>query len=184
MKKLMKTGFFLLIASLTCFLGTYAQNSKFHLINEQTPYVKLVSTRVAIIEGSLNGKKAYFLIDTGSTISLIDLSQKKRYRFKESKILNRSLSGFGGSLKQLRIIHKIEVKIQNKFISSTFIGAHLGKLTSKLGKSVGFEIVGILGSDIIDDYGLVIDYPNKRCWIGVGKEIKETMLYEIDSTFN
>src|SRR5215813_12828830 len=51
------------------------------------------SCNVCIVSGELNGKKTYFLIDTGAGITTLDLNQSKYYGFSYT-ISNVEVGGF------------------------------------------------------------------------------------------
>lgn len=175
MKKLVTIGTIFLYISLCCFLETHGQHKNFHLFNEQTPHVKLLSTKVAIIEGTLNGKKACFLIDTGSTISVLNHSKKNHYNFKKAKILGQSvtLSGIGGEHKALYSIYNAEIMIGEILIVGIHLSTPLDEINRNLFHKTGYNIAGVLGSNTIELYGFVIDYANKICWLGVGIDLND-----------
>ena len=41
--------------------------------------IKSKSEKRLIVEGQVNGKLAYFLLDSGASVGLIDKSKKKKY---------------------------------------------------------------------------------------------------------
>ena len=45
--------------------------------------IKSETEKRLIVEGQVNGKSAYFLIDTGASVGLIDKAKKKKYGLKE-----------------------------------------------------------------------------------------------------
>ena len=57
---------------------------------------KILSKQRPIINISINGKTAPVLIDTGASMSILDICQKKNYDFDIRNKMNVSIIGVGG----------------------------------------------------------------------------------------
>ena len=58
--------------------------------------IRSISDKRLIIEAKVNNKGAFFLIDTGATVGLIDESKIKRYNLSKGRAYNGTLVGAGG----------------------------------------------------------------------------------------
>ncbi|UZR99281.1 hypothetical protein [Chondrinema litorale] len=141
--------------------------------SEKPVHIDLLSTKLPVVEGTLNNKKAYFLIDTGSSITLLDLTQKRDYAFNVFKKLSRNINGFGGKNLNLWMLFDVNVNIGGKYISTPCAGAPLQQLRASIKSKTGYEISGIIGSDAMRDYGIIVDYVNKKCVLGAGKNMQD-----------
>ena len=153
------------------YIDAYTQTLKGLRYEIEPSSVKLLDNCSPIIEGTLNGKKAFFLVDTGSTITVLDLSQKKNYGFHSHKRLNKRLLGFGGKHMGVWSILKVDMRIGGRFVSTPFLGVSLAQLKKEIYERTGYGISGIIGSDVIRDYGIMVDFVGKRCLIGIGKNL-------------
>lgn len=57
------------------------------------------SDKRLIVQGTLNGKKAYMLIDTGASAGIIHKSNVKKYGLNENKNHSVNMVGAGGDFK-------------------------------------------------------------------------------------
>jgi hypothetical protein len=114
------------------------------------------NSKVPIIEGILNGKKAYFIVDSGASISILDVNQSKEYFF-DCLDLESTVLGFGGKSTYYTLSN---VNVDLKLIPTIteFKGNDLKLLVKTIDKHSGVKIVGILGSDIFKKNGIQIDY--------------------------
>jgi|GEM_PF-1715771 len=165
--------FVILLIAFTEVKGQPAMNMRYEL---EPTTIKLLNTVFPIVECTLNSKKAYFLIDTGSTITVLDLSQKKGYGFFTHKRLSKELYGFGGKHLGVWSVLDVNLKIGGRFVATPFLGVSLSQLKESISKRTGYTITGIIGSDVIRDYGIIIDFVGERCIVGVGKNMVEKIL--------
>ena len=61
-----------------------------------TSRIKSKSEKRLIIEGKVNGKTAYFLVDTGASLALMDYGQRKKYDLAVGKSYHGTIVGAGG----------------------------------------------------------------------------------------
>ena len=64
--------------------------------------IKSESEKRLIVEGLVNGKKAYFLIDTGASVGIIDHDQRKNYDLVVGRRYNGTIIGAGGEMRNVR----------------------------------------------------------------------------------
>jgi len=114
------------------------------------------NSKVPIIEGILNGKKAYFIVDSGASISILDINQSREYSFNCLDLEN-TVVGFGGKSTYYTLSN---VNVDLKLIPtiSEFKGNDLKLLVKTIDKHTNVKIVGILGSDIFKKNEIQIDY--------------------------
>jgi hypothetical protein len=109
-----------------------------------------------IIEGELNGIKARFLIDSGATISGLDLNAMYIYGYSiDTTKPVQNVTGIGGS----QSLYYLKNYKFNFCVNDTtpiiFRGMNLKKFR------LDYGILGILGSDFLKNHKFTIDYNNK-----------------------
>lgn len=111
-----------------------------------------LSLGVPIVELTLNGKKAKFLIDTGASLNLVSSLKADKYGFKVySSKDKQEVTGIGGT-KNLGSTYDIEVKHGEFKWNIVFFATPLEQVINKLG------IVGIIGTKFLKRNGFTIDY--------------------------
>lgn len=127
-----------------------------------------------IVKLELNGKQAYFIVDTGASMSLLDKSVKKFYRFTTRNVNDdssiNSILGIGGR-QELEYADNVLLTIKGKKIECiNFKSIKLSNLRRSL------NVVGIIGSDFLLEHGYTIDFKEKMLIkafpLMVGKEIR------------
>jgi hypothetical protein len=111
--------------------------------------------KIPIIEKHIGNQKVLFIVDSGANISVIDSTWYSDHSnlFNRNSDINIILTGVSGS-------SQVKSSIVYTSIDSNctvFTTSNLSSVTNKL-KSLGFPIIGILGSDYLKDNHLVIDY--------------------------
>jgi len=117
-----------------------------------------------IIAASLNGKVAYFLVDTGSDISIIDENVAEEYGFRTivNNDLNYQIEGLQGNKKALKWAKGCELIMGKGEIKARFFTLDIQHLSNSLRKKTHIKIQGIIGSDIMKKYNFRIDYKNLK----------------------
>jgi hypothetical protein len=123
------------------------------------------SCDLCIVRGELNGKKTYFLLDTGASLTTLDINQSKFFGFTSADT-NIEIGGFTnstGTIKQAIGITSISINgtdVTGDFIYTNNMN-NLVKFVEECSKK---RISGIIGVPIIKDHGLVIDLTNNTLY--------------------
>ena len=115
---------------------------------------------VPLIKLSLNDRDVYFIVDTGSSISVLDITKSKKLSFKFHNEMNTKSVGLGGEF-SLYYISGYEVKINDQQIFGKFVGKDLSEITSLLQNKTNLMVVGIIGMDILTYYDVSISFLDK-----------------------
>lgn len=115
------------------------------------------SRTLPFIKVKINGKDAYFLLDTGASFTVIDENQAAKYKVRCTEIPDQEFKGIGGS-NTLSETDLTSVEIEGKILITEFKASDLGAVCTTLKNATGFSVVGILGSDFFERYGFVFDY--------------------------
>ena len=145
-------------------ISTLLVITAFSLSGQRT--VKMNSLKIhnlskLIVKASVNGKNGFFLIDTGSSISLINSSQLKRYKLEENPFDHRKAIGVNGSRVLIRKVSNSNVVLGESFSHDNFYSMDLSRISASILAETGIKIVGIIGADLLIKYNGVIDY-NQR----------------------
>ncbi len=118
-----------------------------------------------IIVGKLNGKRAYFLVDSGSDISLLDASQKLKYgiRITTLDLADHELYDLSSKhKKRVPIAKKVQVHLGSELVKGRFLVLDIETLVDAIRRSNGIKIAGIIGSDVMKRYAFLIDYGERE----------------------
>ena len=122
-------------------------------VNAQDDFL-LKSYDRPIIEATINGNDCYLLIDTGSSLNVIDFSQLDDLGIKRRFKIGDALSIAGGSV--LWQIFQVPIIVKNRTVNQ-FISSDLTVIRESILQSTGIKIAGILGTPAIKELKMVID---------------------------
>lgn len=117
--------------------------------------IKSISEKRLIIEAEVNGKSAFFLLDSGASIALIDSGKKKEYELKAGRKYSGTIVGAGGEMSNVRCCDTF-VHFEGKPITQ-FLLADIGNVVESIKKETGVEILGIISLPQMRLFGLGID---------------------------
>jgi len=137
----MKT-FILLIFSAFC-LSSYCQDD-----------IQIISERRVIVEVTVNGMQAFMLLDTGSTLNLINEKELKSFGIKKSFYIGEMSSMHSESA--IYSLKNCKLKIGNSEYMQ-FGCSNLSNAVNGIYEDTGIEISGILGTPAIKELGMIID---------------------------
>ncbi len=121
-----------------------------------------------IIEVQLNGKIAYFLLDSGSEITLLHAESAEEYDFQ---LLNyvpggiQKVVGLGTVSDHLYGAGKVRMNIGNLRIRSLYVATDLSNVIKTVRYNTRYKLTGIIGSDVMKKYGFLLDYQNQKLLI-------------------
>lgn len=114
--------------------------------------------KVPIIIVMLNGKAAYFVLDSGSDVTLIHNLETGKYQFNFDKRASKSIIGAAGGNQPIHQASGIELHIAQRSLKTLFYATDLSSVVESLSQSTGYIISGIIGMDLMRRYGFEIDY--------------------------
>lgn len=116
---------------------------------------KSVSEKRLIVDCVINNIHAYFLIDTGASVGLIDDTNSKRYGLVKGRRYNGTLIGAGGDIQTNYICNSV-VNFGGKQITQ-FIMTNLSTIKDSIKKETGYDILGIIGLPQMKVIGMQVD---------------------------
>lgn len=147
----MKTLLLLMLAS---FLGCKDSDS----LPGHIPFILV--NNIPVVEATLNGKKVNLIVDSGASISVLDLNQQKSLRFMSYESSSTAV-GYGG-VANFRTAQGIDLVLGDSIqVKTDFRAQDLSALVSMIKSDQGVKISGILGSDVWKNLHAVIDYKHQ-----------------------
>jgi hypothetical protein len=120
----------------------------------------ILVNNIPVVEGTLNGKKVNLIVDSGASISVLDLNQQKSLRFMSYESSSTAV-GYGG-VANFRAAQGIDLVLGDSIqVKTDFRAQDLSALVSMIKNDQGVRISGILGSDVWKNLHAVIDYRNQ-----------------------
>ncbi len=124
------------------------------------------SCDLTLVEGEINGKKTYFVIDTGAGVTTLDINQKKHFGFDfiDTDLKIGGITNDVGVMKQATGIDSIKVNGTNITGEDIIYANDMANLTRFVEVCAKKRIAGIIGVPVIKRYGLVIDLMNNKLY--------------------
>ena len=104
---------------------------------------KSLSDKRLIIEAEVNGKKGFFLIDTGASVGLIAEDKVKRFDIVRGRKYPGSLVGAGGEMEDVYYCNTL-VRFGGEDIPQ-FLITDISGVRNSIERETGIEILGIIG---------------------------------------
>lgn len=117
--------------------------------------IKSISDKRLIIEAKVNDKKAYFLVDTGASLALMDYSQRKKYDLVVGKSYHGTIVGAGGEIRNVKYCNTF-VNLEDRVIPQ-FLLADIEGVVESIKRETGVKILGIISLPQMKMCGLGID---------------------------
>jgi hypothetical protein len=112
-----------------------------------------------IVVGEINGRKAYFLLDTGSDLTLLHENKATYYDFKIKKMVKpQCITGANGRIGEINRAGDVELFLGTLPITTAYFTYDLSGIIQSIYHKTFIRISGIIGSDVMIRYGFVIDY--------------------------
>lgn len=121
---------------------------------------RTIGQKIPVIEARLNNRPAWFIVDTGASITLLNATERINF---DVAIHNTShnlkkLSGFSDMI-DVTLTSICRIEIGNLVIHhKVYISQEMDRLFSMIEKQEGISIAGILGSDILARYLMNVNY--------------------------
>lgn len=111
-----------------------------------------------IVEGNLNGRKANFLLDTGASISILDLKEAKKYGVVVGGTIDMNVGGYGGVTNDLNSLTNVNLFLGSEQMKDKFDGKDIEYLIKAIKSNTGVSIIGIIGNNNITSSNLILDF--------------------------
>lgn len=124
--------------------------------------LKSESDKRIIVQGTINGKKAYMLVDTGATVGMFHKKAAKTYKIvtNNHKV---NLVGAGGAF--TAYVSNTPFLLADKPIYQ-FVVSDISDVVKSIQRQTGIEIAGIIGLAQMKMMGISIDTDDNYVEIG------------------
>ncbi len=128
--------------------------------------VKFTSVnKIPVIEGKLNGKKAFFILDTGASLSVLDEKQSKEYGFSTTDLdSDTHISGYGGNTSMKEAVSE-NVNVGGVDFNGNYYSQDISNIVNVIRANEGVKISGIIGCDILKTKGAIIDLSENTIYL-------------------
>ena len=117
--------------------------------------ISVVNNRL-LIPVKVNGKSVYFLIDTGASIALVDITKQKDLKFKLGTKLQGTIVGAGGEAGDVYHVKDMDVDFNGHKIYQ-FVATNIDGIKKSIKAATDYEIFGIISLKQMQDLNMVID---------------------------
>ncbi|PIB35970.1 hypothetical protein BFP72_11470 [Reichenbachiella sp. 5M10] len=126
-----------------------------------------------IVPMTLNGKKTWVLLDTGSDISVLNLRDQDKYAFHAHQDFNQKIkvAGFGSRHNQLHEVTNAQLYFGEMRLKTDFYAYDITHIVSSIRARTGKTVTAILGTNLMRQYGFVIDIGTST--VHVDYQVKE-----------
>ena len=107
-----------------------------------------------IMEVMVNGQTVYMLIDTGSSLNVLDIESLDRLGVEKRFRMNRVVTL--GAEHDMWHIRKADMSVKGRRVTQ-FVASDIRVIRESILQATGIKIAGILGTPAIKELGMVID---------------------------
>ena len=115
-------------------------------------------SKIPMVKATINGREALFLLDTGATISIIDINQIAQYNIRNTGISEMSVAGYGGVDVISYDLDKPQIKMGTVYLSEEFHGKDIKTIVEVIRKGTGKKVLGIIGNNNISTSRLILNF--------------------------
>lgn len=118
--------------------------------------MQFLTTKRPIVECTINGKSANFLLDTGASVAFIDREFIGEYGIEQGKKYHGKVMGAGGEMRGVRYCNSF-VTLPNGKDVAQFLLADISGIRASIKKETGIDIVGIVSYPQMQFAGIMIE---------------------------
>ena len=107
-----------------------------------------------IMEATVNDQTVYVLIDTGSSLNVLDIEALDKLGVEKRFKMNRVVTL--GAEHDMLHIRKAEISVKARRVTQ-FIASDIRVIRESILRATGIKIAGIIGTPAIKELGMVID---------------------------
>ena len=115
-----------------------------------------------IVKGTVNGKAAYFILDSGASVSILDYNQLSDYNIKSVGVSDVGVVGYGGSDFKSYDIDNPTIFMGNERMGQDFNARDIKTIVNTVSKNSKYKIIGIIGNNNISSSKLILDFKNNK----------------------
>ena len=112
-----------------------------------------------IVEVSINGKKAWALLDTGTDFTIINSGSKKRLSFETYAYKNDKykVAVIGDQSLQFEVAGKLDLMLGNSRLYGAILSCNMSNVVNSIKDKTGKHISMIIGLNMMKHHNFVID---------------------------
>jgi hypothetical protein len=131
----------------------------------------LVETKYSdkpIVQMTLNGKKIWALLDTGSEYTILNINSQKRYDFDSYKLYadEYKFQGLGTQLMHMYTIRNAEIKFNEVKLLGNILAYDLSNIVESIKGRTGKTITAIIGTKMMKHHKFIIDLGSDKIVMG------------------
>jgi hypothetical protein len=152
-----------------------------HLITDSGHLVipfRIIGSGIPVIRATINDKEAWFIIDTGASATLVNMSMARYFGLTDHTDLQKGeleINGLGGVVSFRASTCKIGIGplvVRHRVLRS----AHLDGLFSTICNSEKISIGGILGTDLLMQYHISVNYDTRTISCRITNEVSRLLV--------
>jgi hypothetical protein len=120
--------------------------------------------KLPIVEGRINNRKAYFILDSGASISVLDETQSHKFKFDVEESDDEA-AGYGG-VAQFSSVYNADIEMGGLSMVTKFKSQDLTAIVVIMEATEGVTISGIIGNDIMKPNKFIINFADETISIG------------------
>lgn len=123
-----------------------------------TMQVKIIAHNfLPLISGTINGQKVFFILDCGSSVSIIDRTISEKAGVVLGSPYAGHITGYGGNSSGLYEI-SADIRLGNTQMLGQFLAKDIGGIISAIEASTGYRVSGIIGYNNIKGSRMLLDF--------------------------
>jgi hypothetical protein len=128
---------------------------------ENTGYLPFISiARIPIVAAKINGKNAWFIVDSGASVSLLNESAADFFGFKYNAYLEEHVHSLSGDSKLKRATNCVVDLGPLQVSHHMFHTKEMASIVAAIELHESITISGIIGADILNQFRITIDFGN------------------------